>query len=40
MNKLFEFDGDGFDGGHGFYPPNPSDFEQPSWGVCGTQLNW
>ena len=29
MKILFEAGG-GFDGGLGFYPPNPHDFEQPS----------
>jgi hypothetical protein len=42
MKTLYESDGGGgFDGGLGFYPPNPYDFEQSSCrGVCGTRLNW
>ncbi len=35
MKILYESDGGGgFDGGLGFYPPNPSDFEQPSFKGC------
>ena len=33
MKILFETGG-GFDGGLGFYPPNPHDFEQPSCKGC------
>ena len=33
MKTLFEIGG-GFDGGLGFYPPNPHDFEQPSCRGC------
>ena len=33
MKILFEMGG-GFNGGLGFYPPNPADFEQPSCRGC------
>ena len=37
MKILYESDGGGFDGGLSFYPPNPYDFEQPSFGKSQKQ---